>query len=193
MWNSIVPGVGENFYNFSLWFLAYSMLGWFVESVYMSFCNKKITNRGFIHGPICPIYGIGGIFVHTILQNFDGQMLSLFVLGSILATLVEFMTARVMIRLFGCLWWDYSNKPFNYKGIICLESCVAWGLYTVIEFAFLKRIVFMIISVIPKNVGKIVVFSALTYYVLDFTISAIKVHKGEIKTEENNVIQIKSN
>ena len=65
MWNVRVPGIGENFYNFALWFLVYSVMGWVVETIYISYCNKKYINRGFIHGPICPIYGFGGIFVHT--------------------------------------------------------------------------------------------------------------------------------
>lgn len=193
MWNNTIPAVGETYYNFALWFLIYSVLGWVVESIYMSLCNKKITNRGFIHGPICPIYGFGGILVHTALQNFQGNMIALFISGSVLATVVEFLVAKVMIRVFGCLWWDYSNKAFNYKGIICLESCVAWGLYTIIEFAFLKHIVFMLISWLPVKTGKIIVISALTYYIFDFTFCAIKVHRGEVSDEENNIMQIKSN
>lgn len=191
MWNNIVPAVGETFYDFALWFIIYSVMGWAVESAYMSYCNKKLTNRGFIHGPICPIYGFGGILVHTSLKTFAGNWFALFFFGIILATTVEYVTAVVMIKLFGCVWWDYSNKPFNYKGILCLESCVAWGLYTIIEFAFLKDIVFMGIHMIPISVGKLIVRLTFLYYLIDFTVSVIKTHKTGNDAEENNILQFK--
>ncbi len=191
MWNNIVPGIGENFYNFSLWFLVYGIMGWIVETLYISFCNKKLTNRGFIHGPICPIYGFGGILVHSALRPFSDNVILIFIFGLILATFVEYMAARLMIRAFGCLWWDYSNKPFNYKGIICLESSVAWGLYAVAEFAFIKNIVFMGISRIPVFTGKIIVIAAIIYYFVDFTRSVINIHRGNVKSEDNNILQFR--
>ena len=56
LWNINVPVINHEFYNVALWFIIYSVLGWFVESIYMSYCNKKITNRGMVKGPFCPIY-----------------------------------------------------------------------------------------------------------------------------------------
>lgn len=191
MWNVRVPGIGENFYNFALWFLVYSVMGWVVETIYISYCNKKFINRGFIHGPICPIYGFGGIFVHTALKSFAGNYVTIFILGSCLATCVEFMTAKIMIKVFGCLWWDYSNKPFNYKGILCLESCVAWGLYSVADAAFIKNVVFMGIMKIPFKIGKAIVLLAFIYYTIDFTISAYMSTKGKVESEDNNILQFK--
>lgn len=191
MWNNVLPAIGETYYDFALWFIVYSVMGWVVESAYMTYCNKKLTNRGFIHGPICPIYGFGGILVHTVLKNFAGNWVALFFLGMMLATTVEYVTAVVMIKLFGCVWWDYSNKPFNYKGILCLESCVAWGLYTIIEFAFLKDIVFMGISSIPFSIGKLVIRFTILYYFVDFTLSIIKNYKDGNGTEEDNILQFK--
>lgn len=191
MWNVRVPGIGENFYNFTLWFLVYSVMGWVVETIYISYCNKKFINRGFIHGPICPIYGFGGIFVHTALKSFAGHYVTIFILGSCLATCVEFMTAKIMIKVFGCLWWDYSNKPFNYKGILCLESCVAWGLYSVADAAFIKNVVFMGIMKIPFKIGKAIVLVAFIYYTIDFTISAYMSTKGKVESEDNNILQFK--
>lgn len=171
--------------------LVYSVMGWVVETIYISYCNKKFINRGFIHGPICPIYGFGGIFVHTALKSFSGHYVTIFILGSCLATCVEFMTAKIMIKVFGCLWWDYSNKPFNYKGILCLESCVAWGLYSVADAAFIKNVVFMGIMKIPFKIGKAIVLVAFIYYTIDFTISAYMSTKGKVESEDNNILQFK--
>ena len=120
--------MGVDVYYVVHWFFIYSILGWTIESVYMSFCNKKLTNRGFIRGPICPIYGVGALTVYFVLRPFAGNYLELFVFGSLMATAIEFCTAKIMIRVFGGVWWDYNEKPFNYQGIICLESSIVWGL-----------------------------------------------------------------
>lgn len=186
MWNNIIPAIDETFYDAALWFIVYSILGWIVETIYMSYCNKKFTNRGFITGPICPIYGVGGILVHTVLKPLEGNWIALFILGMILATTVEFFTAKAMIKLFGSVWWDYSDKPFNYKGILCLESCVVWGLYSIMEFAFLKDLVFMGIGNIPYHIGKLIIRLIFLYYVIDFSYNIIKMNREENDNSEEN-------
>ncbi len=98
----------------------------FVESVYMSICNRKLTNRGFTHGPICPIYGFGALTVYFLLRPFAGNLVLLYIMGCIVPTLLEYLTAQVMLFIFGEVWW-YNEKPFNYKGILCLESTIAWA------------------------------------------------------------------
>ena len=116
MWEKML--LETDVYHIISWFLVYSILGWGVESLYMSFCNKKWTNRGFIHGPICPIYGVGALTVFFILRPFSENYFVLYFCGMILATTLEYITGVVMQRVFGCIWWDYNDKPFNYKGIL---------------------------------------------------------------------------
>lgn len=191
MWRYILPGMDVTVYEAALWFFIYSILGWLVESIYMSICNRKLTNRGYIRGPICPIYGFGGIFIHIMLKGLADNIPYLFIAGSILATTLEFLTAKIMIKFFGCVWWDYSNKPFNYKGIICLESSAAWGLYTIIEVLVLKKMVFMFIYKIPVHYGKIVIIFAACYYFFAFLINTYHAKKDGIQFKENNIMQYK--
>lgn len=168
MWNRTVFGFDS--YHIILWFLTYSMLGWFVESVYMSICNRKLTNRGFAKGPICPIYGVGALTVFITLRPYSDNKVLLFVLGSILATFIEYVTAILMNRLFGEIWWDYNDKPFNYKGILCLESSIAWGIYTVILFVFLQGFVEGIVNCIPftigRTIGSLIIFAVVIDYII---------------------------
>ena len=138
-WDKVFFGIDG--YQFVMWFLTYSMMGWLVESVYMSICNRKLTNRGFVRGPFCPIYGFGALTVFILLRPYSDNNILLFVLGSLCATTLEYITALVMKKVFGQIWWDYNEKPFNYKGIICLESSIAWGFYTVFLFMLLKNMV----------------------------------------------------
>ena len=98
-WNRIIFGIDG--YEVVMWFLTYSMMGWLVETIYMSFCNHKITNRGFAKGPFCPIYGFGALTVFFVLRPYSDNSILLFFLGSFLATTLEFLTALVMKRIFG--------------------------------------------------------------------------------------------
>lgn len=169
MWEKAIWGA--DIYHIIHWFLIYSILGWIVESIYMSFCNKKWTNRGFIHGPICPIYGVGALTVYFILKPFSDDYILLYFCGTILATTIEFFTAILMQKVFGCVWWDYKDKPFNYKGILCLESSIAWGFYTVFLFLFLHRWVEKIVTWYPQKTGKIMAITLIVYYIVDFSVS----------------------
>ena len=175
-WNRMIFGFDS--YHVILWFLTYSILGWVVESIYMSICNKKLTNRGFATGPFCPIYGVGALTVLFALRPHSNNGLVLFILGSLLATTIEFLTAVIMKRVFGEIWWDYNEKPFNYKGVLCLESSIAWGFYTLFLFLFLQRFVEGVVSRIPIQAGKIVGSVLLIVFTIDF-LHSLYVEKKE--------------
>lgn len=128
---------GYDFYHLTACFFLFSVLGWMVESIYMSFCNHKLTNRGFMTGPFCPIYGVGAVVGYLVLHPFANNLVALYFVGAVLATVFEYLVAKLMLRLFGEVWWDYHDKPCNYKGIVCLESTIAWGFYAVIIITFL--------------------------------------------------------
>lgn len=168
-----MPVLGTDVYHIVHWFLVYCILGWAVESVYMSFCNKKLTNRGFIHGPMCPIYGVGALTVYFVLRPLEGNWVALYFGGTVLATSLEYVTALIMQKIFGCIWWDYNDKPFNYKGILCLESTVAWGFYTLFLFMFLQKWVNGFVELYPRSVGVYLGAGLIIYYIIDFTISLI--------------------
>lgn len=159
---------GTDIYHIISWFWVYSILGWLVESIYMSICFRKITNRGIIKGPICPIYGVGALFVYFTLKPLEGHYVLLYFIGAFLATAVELIVAELMMRYMGCVWWDYSNKPFNYKGVLCLESTLAWGLYTIIMFGFLHNLVMRFTDRIDISTGKVLASLLATYYFIAF-------------------------
>lgn len=169
--------LGTDFYHILQWFLIYSVLGWIVESIYMSFCNKKLTNRGFVKGPICPIYGVGALLVYFILEPYSHSILKLYIYGCILATLLEYLTARLMQFVFGEVWWDYSEKPYNYRGILCLESSIAWGFYTVGLFVFLKSFVDRVVASYSFETGRKLGVFIVSIFVMDFLWSIHRVRK----------------
>lgn len=79
----------------------------------------------------------------------------------IMATLMELFTASVMIHLFGSFWWDYSEKPFNYKGIICLESSLGWGFLGIVYYGFLNGFLHRLVGLVPESLEKGLAMSLL--------------------------------
>ena len=156
------------------------MLGWLVESIYMSICNKKLTNRGFMRGPMCPIYGVGALTVYFLLQPVCHNIYLLYFMGCLIPTLLEFATAKLMICIFGEVWWDYSDKPFNYKGILCLESTIAWGFYTLGLFLFLHKGVEFIVSKYSYSTGIWMSSILLLVFAVDFGYALYEQKKDSI-------------
>lgn len=184
-WNQAIFGLDA--YHVMLWFIVYSFIGWAVESTYMSICNRKLTNRGFVKGPFCPIYGAGALTVFFILRPYSNHGVVLFIMGSILATTLEFLTAVVMYKVFGEIWWDYKEKPFNFKGVICLESSVAWGFYTVFLFMFLHNFVMKVVLSVPIPIGRFVGSAIMVLYTVDFLTALYRTKRDTLPEQFSNI------
>lgn len=173
--------LGTDVYHIVSAFIIYSMLGWLVESIYMSFCNKKITNRGFGKGPFCPIYGFGAVIGYFLLKPFSENLVVVYFVGAISATIFEFLVGKFMIKALGELWWDYNEKPCNYKGIICLESTIAWGFYGIIIVTFLHGKVMGFIDTYSFSLGTRACQFILFIVAIDYIIQLYKVLNVQIK------------
>lgn len=181
--------LGTDLYHLVAAFVIYSMLGWLVESIYMSFCNHKLTNRGFAKSPFCPIYGFGAVFGYLILSPLRERYVLLYIVGALLATTFEFIVGKVMIRLFGELWWDYNDKPFNYKGIICLESMVAWGFYAVGIICFLHARIYKLIDMISPRIGIVIISVILIIVSIDYVIQLLKAFKVDLSKPKEAIVE----
>lgn len=110
-----------------LFFFFYCFFGWCFESAYVSLCQRRLVNRGFMRGPYLPIYGSGAIGILFAVLKVQENLFLVFLLGMLAATLLEYVTGAVMERLFQVRYWDYSNHKLNIHGYICLTSSLAWG------------------------------------------------------------------
>lgn len=172
---------GTDVYHLIAAFVVYSMIGWLLESIYMSFCNRKLTNRGFAKGPFCPIYGVGAVSCYLIMGSMRGHYIKIYLLGAVLATIFEFVVGKGMIRFLGELWWDYNDKPFNYQGIICLESTIAWGFYALGVVHFVHDWVYRIIDSFDYDLGLKIVWAILALVVVDYIIQLLKVFHVDVR------------
>lgn len=122
----------EKAVEYILFFFFYSIIGWISEVIYCSIKDKKFTNRGFLFGPICPIYGTGAISMLLALSWCKKWPVVVFLLGVVVCDIVEYLTSVIMEKLFHARWWDYSKKKFNLHGRICLEHSCYWGIFSVL-------------------------------------------------------------
>ena len=167
-------------------FFTFSLIGYILECIVLTVENRKpVYNRGFGHGPFCIIYGFGAVGAAVLLRPVSDDMVKLYFASMLMATTMEIITGKIMIRLFGAFWWDYSRKPFNYKGIICLESSIAWGFLGLFFFKFLNGFVSQLVDVVPIGLERLVALGLLSFYVADFTYTMrYQLKAAEMEEEE---------
>lgn len=161
-------------YNPAQWlafFYIYCFLGWCYESTFCSVRDKKLTNRGFLHGTFLPIYGSGAIVLLLITNPVKDNIILTFIFALIGATILELVTGIVMESIFKVRYWDYSEVPFNFKGYISLGSSLLWGLMgtllTNVIHSPIERLVFRL----EHKLFYIVVFIITICMAVDFAIS----------------------
>lgn len=181
-------GFDMSFYYFLNCFFLYSFFGWIFECIVMTYENKAITNRGFIRGPFCTIYGLGALSVYFILRPISNNYIAIFICGMVMATTLEIVTAKIMTRLFGGFWWNYDNKRFNYRGVICLESSLCWGAMSLCTFIFFQPFIESIVNIYYLSYGKIVALTVLVVYLLDFCTSFIRAFKANNSAEDDALV-----
>lgn len=161
-----------------LWyFLTYAFLGWCMEVVFCSITEGHVVNRGFLNGPVCPIYGFGMLGILLLLRpllavNDLAHNVALYVCGMVLASAVEYLVGWGMLKLFHARWWDYRDKKFNLNGFICLSISLCWGLGTLVACRILHPLVHTLtISLLPKGIGIWVLAALLILFAIDTVVS----------------------
>lgn len=109
-------------------FMLFCLFGYIAEMIMCMIVDRKITNRGFLCGPIIPIYGVGSIFLILLLNRYQEDPLVVFIFGIIITTIIEYITSYLLEKLFHNRWWDYSQNKFNVNGRICLLNSSLFGL-----------------------------------------------------------------
>lgn len=180
-WNIRIRGkkmiCGMTYYQICWYFLIYSFGGWALEVVYHAVACGKVINRGFLNGPVCPVYGFGVLSVFAMMNTFQGSGYQLndgmiFLFGVILATAVELIAGWLLDVCFHARWWDYSNKPLNFHGYICLEFSLIWGVAILLVVKVFQSFVEHHTSAhAPSIVGWMVVAILYALYLADLIVT----------------------
>lgn len=158
-------------YRYILFFLIFSFCGWLMEVIFKFIQNGKFVNRGFLVGPVCPIYGIcGGIF-YLIFSNISYNFLSVFIISFLLCALVEYFASYILEELFHARWWDYSHKRFNLNGRICLRNLLFFGAMGWFCVYFFNSFVLDFIDSIPSPYSVTLAYILLPLFIIDVLVS----------------------
>ncbi|MBS4956977.1 MAG: hypothetical protein E7E64_04080 [Clostridium celatum] len=175
-----------------LLFYLYCFIGWIWESCYVSLKKHKWINRGFLKGPLLPIYGSGAVVVLISTLTVENNLLLVFVIGMISATILEYITGVAMEKLFHVRYWDYSKEPFNINGHICLISSLAWGVFSVLLVTFVNPNIERLVIIIPNGISEVISYIITVFITIDAVQSfneAMDLKKILIKfTERNDAI-----
>lgn len=165
-----------NILNIFLIFYIFCFAGWIWETIFVSIQEKKFANRGFLNGPYLPIYGFGGLFIYLIFQKYSTTFFSItsikiYIVGLILATIVEYITSFLMEKIFKARWWDYSNEFLNLNGRICLVASLFWGFLSVLFVQVINPIILSKLDLVSHDLKLIVVSSLTTAICIDFAVT----------------------
>ena len=156
-------------YHFVWYFLIYAFLGWCCEVCYAALRTGKFVNRGFLNGPLCPIYGFGVVLVVSLLTPVKENFLLLFVSSVALCSALEWVTGFVLEKLFHQKWWDYSDQPFNLNGYICPIFSLMWGFACLIVMDMLHPAVEGMVEHIPHTLGLVLLGLLLLLAAVDLS------------------------
>lgn len=131
-------------------FCIYSFLGWVCETFYCSVGQRHFVNRGFLSGPVCPVYGFGALAVLYLLAPFTRQPILLFIAAMAVTSILEYLTGLLLEKLFHTRWWDYSGRRFNLQGRVCLRNSLLFGLIALIMVLFINPAVQDRLSRLPS-------------------------------------------
>lgn len=170
-----------SFYEMLWFFYFYSALGWSVEVVYKAVKTGKFVNRGFFHGPICPIYGVAVLFALVVLTPFKANLFILVVASTVFTSTVELFTGLILEKIFHNKWWDYSEEPFNFKGYICLRISVIWGISCASAFFVLQPGLEHMVGSVPKKAGVVIQLIFTAIFLTDMVATIIEIENIERK------------
>lgn len=167
-------------------FIVYSFAGWILETLWVSWCNKKFVDRGFLIGPYCPIYGCGALFIIILLKRFAFNPVVLFITTTIICGVLEYITSLIMEKLFKARWWDYSHEVLNINGRVCAKNLIAFGAMGLLVTYILNPHLEIWISYLNEKQLRVISFGLWTVFVMDFVISTIVVYGFRKVTEKVN-------
>lgn len=165
-------------YLYFIYFLIFSIIGWLLETCFSFYSLGHFTKRGFLFGPLCPIYGWGALILIMFFSTFKKHNLKLFISSALIFTVFEYLVSFGMEALFSLKWWDYTGEFMNLNGRVSIFYTFAWGIIAILFinfiYPFFKKKINIILSKIPYKFQIITVNILLVIFITDTVLSCIK-------------------
>lgn len=163
-----------------LTFIFFSFIGWIWEVIYFLVTERKFINRGFMIGPMCPIYGAGGLLIVLLLKKYMDDPVILFILTMLLCSVLEYYASYFIEKIFKIRWWDYSDKKFNINGRIYLLGALAFGTLGMVAIYFVFPAIMKFLGRFNPKVIYIVSTFLLIVFIVDLVQSIFIARKFKI-------------
>ena len=164
-------------YYYLWYFFIYACLGWCAEVAFAAVKTGTFVNRGFLNGPVCPIYGFGVCLAVFCLTPVADNIIVLFLGSVILTSAIEYLTGYVLEKVYHQHWWDYSNRPLNFRGYICLQFSLLWGVACVLILKLVHPAVHRLVAWIPGLLGAALAAALLSALLIDFAATVMDLHR----------------
>ena len=161
-----------NFYTLCVIYLVYSFLGWVGEVLFTAVVHRKYQDRGVLSGPLCLLYGVGGLVITFALGDIREGWFFLLVFSAVYATVIEWIGGHILEYTTHTRWWDYSDFPFNIGGYICLEFSLLWGVGTVVVMKAVHPVIAGLVEMVPQMVGFVLMCILYACYAADVVVTA---------------------
>lgn len=165
-------------YLYFIYFLIFAIIGWLLETCFSFYSLGHFTKRGFLFGPLCPIYGWGALILIIFFSTYKRRNLKLFIYSALIFTVFEYLVSFGMEALFASTWWDYTGEFMNLNGRVSIFYTFAWGIIAILfinfVYPFFKKKINIILSKIPYKIQLSVVNILLVILVTDTVLSCIK-------------------
>lgn len=159
------------YYYYFYSFIIYSFIGWVTEVFYHIYKLKSFVNRGFLYGPVCPIYGGTAVILIFFLTPYSNNEIVIIFGGALIASIIEYGTGYAMEELFHAKWWDYSNEKFNLRGYICLKFSIFWGFMSLIFIKYVNPNISNITYYLINNFGEVLYNILLVLFITDVVLT----------------------
>ncbi len=154
-------------------FIICSFIGYFIEVFWIYLGTKKIVNRGFLCGPVIPVYGFGALLILVCLLRYYNDPVVVFVFGMIITSALEYFTSFILEKIFHNKWWDYTDRPYNLNGRICLKNSFAFGVLALVIVYLAMPMLGFFFSLFSHKFWVIVAIITFVLFVLDVVYSTI--------------------
>lgn len=184
----------DNIWILFLLFTIYSLIGWTTETILCSIEAGKFINRGFLNGPFCPIYGVGGVIVAYLLFPLKDNLFILYIASVLITTTIEYLTGVALEVIFHTKYWDYSHLKFNFQGRICLQNSLGFGIMCVVGILYVHPFLLNLLLSIPASILPFISGGFMIYFLCDtiITVHAILQLNGKLAELQQVIDEIKA-
>jgi uncharacterized membrane protein len=175
-------------------FITYSFLGWCVEEFYALVITKTKTNRGFLVGPLCPVYGFTSVALILLLDNFKDNLIVLFILSIVIAAFIEYLASYILEKFLSIKLWDYSkDSKYNVKGRIALYTLIPFGILGTIVIKYINPLIQSLINKVSLNMLYYTSIVIIVLLLIDIIFSVFIIKRtqgtGDITDEKNKEVK----